>query len=41
MNDETINSINNKWQNLGIGEFIPSPSLKYKHFVKNEGAEMN
>ncbi|MDR1338659.1 MAG: menaquinone biosynthesis decarboxylase [Prevotellaceae bacterium] len=40
MNDETINSVDNKWPNLGTGEFIPSPSLKYKHLVKNEGAEM-
>jgi 4-hydroxy-3-polyprenylbenzoate decarboxylase len=40
MNDETINSIDSKWAKLGIGDFIPSPSLKYKHLVKNEGAEV-
>jgi 4-hydroxy-3-polyprenylbenzoate decarboxylase len=41
MNDETINSVDEKWSNLGISEFIPSPSLKYKRLVKNEGAEKN
>jgi len=28
--DETINAIDKKWNELGIGEFIPSPSLKYR-----------
>ena len=28
--DETILSIDNKWKTLGLGEFIPSPSLKFK-----------
>jgi 4-hydroxy-3-polyprenylbenzoate decarboxylase len=41
MDDETINSIDDKWSKLGITEFVPSPSLKYKHLVKNQGAEMN
>jgi 4-hydroxy-3-polyprenylbenzoate decarboxylase len=41
MNDETIETINNKWTSLDIGKLIPSPSLKYKYLVKNEGAEMN
>ena len=26
---ETIDAVDNKWNQLGIGEFIPSPSLKY------------
>ena len=26
---ETIEAVDNKWNQLGIGEFIPSPSLKY------------
>jgi 4-hydroxy-3-polyprenylbenzoate decarboxylase len=39
MNDETVNLVDEKWPKLGAGEFIPSPSLKYKHLVKNEGAE--
>lgn len=29
-NDETIRSIDEKWESLNIGKFIPSPSLKYK-----------
>lgn len=29
--DETIESVNNKWNDLGLGEFIPSPSLKFKN----------
>jgi 4-hydroxy-3-polyprenylbenzoate decarboxylase len=41
MDDKTINSIDEKWSTLGIGKFIPSPSLKYKHLIKSEGAEMN
>ncbi|MDR0724384.1 MAG: menaquinone biosynthesis decarboxylase, partial [Prevotellaceae bacterium] len=41
MDDETINAIDDKWSKLGIPEFIPSPSLKYKHLVKNNGAEMD
>jgi 4-hydroxy-3-polyprenylbenzoate decarboxylase len=28
--DKTINAIDKKWNELGIGEFIPSPSLKYR-----------
>ncbi|MDR2026893.1 MAG: menaquinone biosynthesis decarboxylase [Prevotellaceae bacterium] len=39
MNDETVNLVDEKWPKLGAGEFIPSPSLKYKHLVRNEGAE--
>jgi hypothetical protein len=41
MNDETIDAIDDKWSKLGFSEFIPSPSLKYKHLVGNEGAEMS
>lgn len=37
-NDETIKSIDEKWEKLGIGEFIPSPSLKYKEQQFSEGA---
>jgi len=40
MDDETIKTVDEKWSKLGLGEFIPSPSLKYKHLVKNEGVEM-
>ena len=28
--DETIKAIDEKWDQLGIGEFIPSPSLKFR-----------
>ena len=28
-NDETIKSVDEKWDKLGLGKFIPSPSLKY------------
>jgi 4-hydroxy-3-polyprenylbenzoate decarboxylase len=28
--DATIEAVNKKWNELGIGEFIPSPSLKYR-----------
>ena len=28
--NNTINSVDNKWESLGIGAFIPSPSLKFK-----------
>jgi 4-hydroxy-3-polyprenylbenzoate decarboxylase len=41
MDDETINSVDEKWSKLGISGFIPSPSLKYKQLVKNKGAEKN
>ncbi len=29
--DATILSVDNKWNSLGMGDLIPSPSLKYKH----------
>ncbi|MBL7699160.1 MAG: UbiD family decarboxylase, partial [Chitinophagaceae bacterium] len=28
--NETITAVDKKWNELGIGEFIPSPSLKYR-----------
>ena len=28
--DETINNVDKKWNELGLGNFIPSPSLKFK-----------
>ena len=36
--DETIKSVDEKWPNLGLGEFIPSPSLKYKGQMYGEEA---
>jgi 4-hydroxy-3-polyprenylbenzoate decarboxylase len=41
MNDETISVIDKKWSELGLGDFIQSPSLKFKNLVKGEGAVRN
>ncbi len=37
-NDATIKSVDEKWGALGIGSFIPSPSLKFKHQMYGEEA---
>ncbi len=29
--DETINAVDTKWPDLGLGPFLPSPSLKFKN----------
>ena len=39
--DQTIQSVDEKWDNLNIGPFIPSPSLKYRDQIYNEGAIAN
>jgi 4-hydroxy-3-polyprenylbenzoate decarboxylase len=36
--EKTIKAINQKWESFGLGDFIPSPSLKYLPMVKNGGA---
>ena len=36
--DKTIRSIDEKWDSLGLGEFLPSPSLKYKGQMYGENA---
>jgi 4-hydroxy-3-polyprenylbenzoate decarboxylase len=36
--DKTIHSVNEKWHQLGLGEFIPSPSLKFKEQMYGEEA---
>ncbi|MBI5857338.1 MAG: menaquinone biosynthesis decarboxylase [Sphingobacteriales bacterium] len=36
--DETIKAVDEKWNDLGIGEFIPSPSLKFKGQMYGEEA---
>jgi 4-hydroxy-3-polyprenylbenzoate decarboxylase len=36
--DETIENVDAKWNVLGLGEFIPSPSLKYKGQMYGEEA---
>jgi 4-hydroxy-3-polyprenylbenzoate decarboxylase len=38
MDDTTIQQIDEMWEKLGLGSFIPSPSLQYKVLVKNAGA---
>jgi len=39
--DKTIASVDEKWERLGLGEFIPSPSLKYKGQMYGEEAVVN
>ncbi|MBL4715992.1 MAG: UbiD family decarboxylase, partial [Bacteroidia bacterium] len=36
--DETIEAVDNKWDKLGLGEFVKSPSLKYKSQLYKGGA---
>ena len=36
--DATIKAVDEKWSKLGLGEFIKSPSLKYKSQMYGEGA---
>jgi 4-hydroxy-3-polyprenylbenzoate decarboxylase len=36
--DATISSVDEKWERLGIGAFIPSPSLKFKSQMYGEEA---
>jgi 4-hydroxy-3-polyprenylbenzoate decarboxylase len=38
MDEKTISSVDEKWNRLGLGEFIPSPSLKFKNQVYGEEA---
>lgn len=38
MDDATIAVVDLKWGKLGLGSLIPSPSLRYKALVQNEGA---
>lgn len=37
---ETIASVDEKWDNLGLGPLIPSPSLKYQSQLYGEDAEV-
>jgi len=36
--DETIAAVDSKWPELGLGSFIPSPSLKFKGQMYGEEA---
>jgi 4-hydroxy-3-polyprenylbenzoate decarboxylase len=38
MDDFTISEIDKKWNELGLGDLIKSPSLKFKKLVKGDGA---
>lgn len=39
--DQTIKAVDEKWEQLGIGRFIPSPSLKFKSQLYGEEAVVN
>jgi 4-hydroxy-3-polyprenylbenzoate decarboxylase len=39
--DSTIASVDEKWDTLGLGPLIPSPSLKYKEMVYGDEAVVN
>ena len=36
--EKTIKTIDDKWDQLGLGKFIPSPSLKFKEQMYGESA---
>jgi len=38
MSDDIIKKVDEKWDGLGLGKFIASPSLKYKNMVSKGGA---
>jgi len=38
MDDATISQVDALWDQLGLGRFLPSPSLNYKGLLKNDGA---
>jgi 4-hydroxy-3-polyprenylbenzoate decarboxylase len=38
MDDATITVVDEKWSRLGLGEFLPSPSLKFKSQIYGEEA---
>ena len=38
--DATIRSVDEKWAQLGLGDLIPSPSLKYKNQMYGEEAQV-
>ncbi|MDE3214499.1 MAG: menaquinone biosynthesis decarboxylase [Bacteroidota bacterium] len=37
---ETIRAVDSKWEQLGLGEFIPSPSLKFESQLYGDRAEV-
>ena len=38
MDEKTIYAVDEKWNRLGIGKFLPSPSLKYRRQLYSAGA---
>jgi 4-hydroxy-3-polyprenylbenzoate decarboxylase len=38
MDDKTIEAIDEKWDRLGLGKLIQSPSLKYSKLIRGDGA---
>jgi 4-hydroxy-3-polyprenylbenzoate decarboxylase len=38
MDQATISAVDAKWKNLGLGDFLPSPSLQYKALTFSDGA---
>jgi len=40
-NPDTIETIDSKWETLGLGEFIPSPSLKFRKSVFGDEAHVS
>lgn len=38
MSDEIISRVDSRWDDYGLGEFIPSPSLRYKGLTRKGGA---
>lgn len=41
MDELTINKVDENWNNYGLGSLIPSPSIKYKSLIINNGAVVN
>jgi len=40
-NPDTIETIDSKWETLGLGEFVPSPSLKFRKSVFGDEAHVS
>jgi len=39
--EDTVNAVDMKWDSLGLGPLIPSPSLKSLKLIRGGGAEVN
>ncbi len=38
--EKTIDKVDEKWLNMGLGEYLPSPSNGYRNYVQKGGAEV-